>query len=169
VVSSIECTTASLNAVPDSARITLDRRLTAGETVQIALEELRSLPHIGDAEVQLLQYDETSWRGYRAQQDKYFPTWVLPEDHALVQGLASAVEAVTGAPPRISRWGFSTNGVASMGRLGIPTAGFAPGREELSHSPREEVVIDDLVSAAAVYSMIPEMLAQRAGELANND
>jgi len=167
VVSSIVCTTASLNAVPDSARITIDRRLTAGETVEIALEELRSLPHIDDAEVELMQYNATSWRGYPAQQDKYFPTWVLPEEHALVQALATAVEAVTGAPPRISRWGFSTNGVASMGRFGIPTAGFAPGLEELAHTTGEWVAIDDLVSAAAVYSLIPEMLAARAGELAN--
>ncbi len=169
VVSSIACTTPSLNAVPDSARITIDRRLTAGETVEIALDELRSLPNIEDAEVELLQYDETSWRGYQARQDKVFPTWVLPEEHALVQGLAAAVESVTGSAPRISRWGFSTNGVASMGRFGIPTAGFAPGLEELAHTTEEWVAIDDLVSAAAVYSLIPEILAARADELVSND
>lgn len=169
VASCIECTTASLNAVPDSAMINIDRRLTAGETVEGALEELRTLPNIGDAEVALLQYDETSWRGYRAHQDKYFPTWVLPEEHGLVQGVVEAVDAVTGAPPRISRWGFSTNGVASMGRFGIPTVGFAPGLEELAHSTQEWVAIDDLVTAAAVYSLIPEMLAARADEFLSND
>ena len=69
-----------------SATITIDRRLTVGETREIALAELRSLPHLGDAEVELLKYDEVSWRGTRAQQDKYYPTWVLEEDHPLVQG-----------------------------------------------------------------------------------
>ena len=159
VASFIECTTPSLNAVPDSARIYIDRRLTAGETVEIALEELRTLPGIGDAEVELLEYDETSWRGYRARQDKYFPTWVLPEEHGLVQGVAAAVKSVTAEEPRISRWGFSTNGVASMGRFGIPTVGFAPGLEELAHTTEEWVAVDDLVAAAAVYSLIPEVLA----------
>ncbi len=165
VVSFIECTSPSLNAVPDSARIYIDRRLTVGETVESAMNELRSLPRLGDAEVELLTYDETSWRGERARQEKYYPTWVLREDHALVQGVARAVEAVPGKPPAISRWSFSTNGVASMGRLGIPTVGFAPGLEELAHTTREWVAVDDLVRATAVYSLIPEFLASHKGEL----
>ncbi|MFV9673715.1 MAG: peptidase dimerization domain-containing protein, partial [Acidimicrobiia bacterium] len=84
IVSSIECTTPSLNAVPDSARIYIDRRLTIGETLETAMAELQSLPHLDDAEVELLEYDAVSWRGTRAQQEKYFPTWVLDEDHPLV-------------------------------------------------------------------------------------
>ena len=163
-VSFIECTSPSLNAVPDSARIYIDRRLTAGETVEKALQELRDLPHLGDAKVELLDYEVTSWRGERAYQEKFFPTWVLPEDHALVRGVASSVEAVLGKAPRISRWTFSTNGVASMGRHGIPTVGFAPGLEELAHTTGEWVAEDDLVKATAVYSLIPEMLADMADE-----
>ncbi|NNG16157.1 MAG: YgeY family selenium metabolism-linked hydrolase [Gemmatimonadales bacterium] len=165
VVSSIECTTASLNAVPDSARITVDRRMTAGETVDSVLAELHALPHVGDATIVVLNYDVTSWRGERAQQEKFYPTWVLPEDHGLVQGVAEATKAVLGARPKISRWSFSTNGVASMGRHGIPTVGFAPGLEELAHTTEEWVAVDDLVRATAVYSMIPEFLAQRKEEL----
>jgi len=158
IVSSIECTTASLNAVPDSARIYLDRRLTKGETVGSAMEELRALPHLGDAEVELLHYDATSWRGTQASQEKYFPTWVLDEDHPLVQGVAEAAATVLAKPTPISRWHFSTNGVATMGVFGIPTIGFAPGREELAHTTEERVKIEDLVKATAVYSLIPEAL-----------
>jgi acetylornithine deacetylase/succinyl-diaminopimelate desuccinylase-like protein len=47
-----------------------------------------------------------------------------------------------------------------MGRLAIPTVGFAPGREELAHTTQERVSVDDLVSATAVYSLIPEVLCQ---------
>ncbi len=165
-VSFIECTTPSLNAVPDSATIYLDRRLTDGETVETAMQELQSLPHHGDAEVQLLMYDATSWRGARARQEKFYPTWVLAEDHALVQGTSQAIEAVLGRSPKVSRWSFSTNGVASMGRLGIPTVGFAPGLEELAHTTEEWVAVEDLVRATAVYSLIPEYLVQRKEELA---
>lgn len=165
VVSFIECTTPSLNAVPDRARIYLDRRLTVGETVETALAELRTLPHLGDAVVELLGYDATSWRGERAKQDKFYPTWVLPEQHPLVQGVAAAAEAVLGARPAISRWSFSTNGVASMGRLGIPTVGFAPGREELAHTTDEWILVDDLVRATAVYSVIPQYLMPLRNQL----
>jgi acetylornithine deacetylase/succinyl-diaminopimelate desuccinylase-like protein len=90
---------------------------------------------------------------------------VLAEDHPLVRGVAAAVGEVLGAPPAISRWWFSTNGVATMGRLGIPTVGFAPGREELAHTTEEHVAVDDLVRATAVYSRIPETLGAVAAEL----
>jgi putative selenium metabolism hydrolase len=156
IVSHIDCATPSLNAVPDRATITLDRRMTVGETVDTVLAELGALPHLGDAEVAILDYDATSWTGLRARQRKVFPTWVLAEDHPLVRGVAHAAAEVRGAPPAISRWHFSTNGVATMGRLGIPTVGFAPGREELAHTTEERVAITDLVTAAATYSLIPE-------------
>jgi putative selenium metabolism hydrolase len=161
IVSSIECTTPSLNAVPDSARIYIDRRLTMGETQEIAMDELRALPHLGDADVELLSYDAVSWRGTRAQQEKSYPTWVLEEDHPLVQGVARAAEEVLGARPPISRWSFSTNGVATMGTYGIPTVGFAPGREELAHTTEERVSVEDLLKATAVYSLIPEFLVPK--------
>jgi putative selenium metabolism hydrolase len=159
IVSHVSCTTPSLNAVPDSATITIDRRLTVGETQEVALAELRSLPHLGDAEVELLDYDATSWTGLRAQQSKYYPTWVVDENHPLVQGVAGAAAEVLAGPPKISRWHFSTNGVATMGVLGIPSVGFAPGLEELAHTTREHVKIEDLLTATAVYSLIPEVLA----------
>ena len=89
---------------------------------------------------------------------------MLPEDHSLVQAVCEAVAAITGSRPRISRWSFSTNGVATMGRHGIPTVGFAPGREELAHTTEEHVRVDDLVTAAAVYSLIPGLLAERIGD-----
>ncbi len=165
VVSYLECTTPSLNAVPDSATLYLDRRMTAGETVEGVLGELRSLPHLGDASVAVLAYEATSWRGAPARQEKFFPTWVLAEDHPLVQGVAETVEQVLGARPAISRWGFSTNGVATMGRHGIPTVGFAPGLEELAHTTGEWVGVDDLVRATAVYSLIPDALARRKAQL----
>jgi acetylornithine deacetylase/succinyl-diaminopimelate desuccinylase-like protein len=142
----------------------LDRRLTAGETVEGALSEIRGLPSIGDAAVEILEYDALSWRGERARQEKFFPAWVMPEDHPLVQGMAEAVSAVTGTRPRISRWSFSTNGVATMGRHGIPTVGFAPGREELAHTTEEHVSIEDLVTATAVFSLLPGVLAARKDE-----
>ncbi|MCG6963525.1 MAG: YgeY family selenium metabolism-linked hydrolase [Acidobacteria bacterium] len=160
IVSHIESTTPSLNAVPDRARIFIDRRLTVGETRDTALAELAALPSLGDAEVELLRYDAVGWNGARAVQDKYFPTWVLGEDHPLVEGVAHAAETVLGERPPVSRWHFSTNGVATMGRLGIPTVGFAPGREELAHTTEEHVPIDDLVTAAAVYSLVPRELLE---------
>lgn len=160
-VSFIECTTPSLNAVPDRARLVLDRRLTVGETPASALAEVRALPSIGDAEVRPLVSRGTSWRGVEVELEEAYPTWVLAEDHPLVEGTAAAAAAVLGRRPEIGRWTFSTNGVATMGRLGIPTVGFAPGREELAHTTEEHVAVADLIQATAVYSLLPAYLATR--------
>ena len=165
VASYIECDSASLNAVPAAARLYVDRRLTAGETPEDALAELRALPGIGDATVELLEYSETSWTGEQARQEKIFPAWILAENHPLVKGMSDTVAEVTGSAPRISRWGFSTNGVATMGRYGIPSAGFAPGMEELAHTTEEWVAVRDLLTATAAYSLMPDALAALAGQL----
>lgn len=165
VASFIECDSASLNAVPAAARLYVDRRLTAGETPEDALAELRALPGIGDATVELLEYSETSWTGEQARQEKIFPAWILAENHPLVRGMSDTVAEVTGSAPRISRWGFSTNGVATMGRYGIPSAGFAPGLEELAHTTEEWVAVSDLLTATAAYSLMPDALAALAHEM----
>jgi putative selenium metabolism hydrolase len=159
----IDCTSPSFNAVPDSARLVLDRRLTRGETPATALAQLEALPHLGDAEIRVLRWEGTAWTGKATQQEQIFPTWVLEEEHPLVQGVANAAAAVLGRRPAISRWTFSTNGVATMGRLGIPTVGFAPGKEELSHSTNEWVAIEDLLQATAVYTLIPSALKPTGG------
>ncbi len=161
-VSSVRVDTASLCSVPDGCEIYLDRRLTAGETEESALQEIRDLPSFRNASLELLSYDEKSWRGLRAQQDKYFPTWVLPEEHLLVQaGLATAQQVNPGGAGETGRWTFSTNGVATMGRLNIPTIGYAPGLEELAHSRFEEVAVADLLKATEFYALLPLELLKR--------
>jgi putative selenium metabolism hydrolase len=157
-VSWVDCKSPSFNAVPDVARIVLDRRLTVGETAEKALAEIRSLPHVGDSDVRVLRWEGRSWTGVPVTQEQVFPAWVLPEEHPVVGGVAAAVEAVLGRRPAISMWPFSTNGVATMGRLGIPTVGFAPGCEELAHTTGEWVAVEDLVKATAACSLIPQCL-----------
>ena len=157
----LEVTTASLNSVPDAATIYIDRRLTAGETKERAIEEIRALKSAERAEVKVLEYGAVSWTKMSVKQEKYFPTWVLPEDHVLVQAAVDAVKAVRGVKPDISRWVFSTNGVATMGRLGIPTIGFAPGLESQAHTTGEYILVSDLIDAVAGAALIPQALVNR--------
>jgi putative selenium metabolism hydrolase len=165
-VSFMEVRTPSLNSVPDTAKIFLDRRLTAGETMDLAVEQIRSLPSFRDATVEVLRHEAKAWTGKAVAQEKYFPTWVLPEDHDLVQAAVEAVQEARGTRPRVSRWVFSTNGVATMGRLGIPTVGFAPGLEELAHTTREYIEVDHLVTAVVGAALLPDKLAARVSRKA---
>jgi len=161
-ISKIESRSPSLCAVADGCTIYLDRRLTKGETKESALEEIKTLPAViaSDAEVSLRNYSAKSWAGFLAEQESYFPTWVLEESHPLVKAGMAAAEKVNPISPRLGVWTFSTNGVATMGRLGIPTIGYGPSREELAHSVNEKVAIDDLVTATEFYAEIAEILAE---------
>jgi acetylornithine deacetylase/succinyl-diaminopimelate desuccinylase-like protein len=63
----------------------------------------------------------------------------------------------------VGRWVFSTNGVASAGKLGIPTIGFGPADESYAHSPADQCPIDHLAPAVAWYASFPERYLAAAG------
>lgn len=165
VVSKVEVQTPSLNAVPDGCTIYLDRRLTLGETVESARAELESLPAVqaGEAQVQLLSYEGRSYTGLTLSQEKHFPTWVIPESDPAVAAGVEAAERALGRTPEVGRWVFSTNGVASAGKLGITTIGFGPANEVYAHSPDDQCPIDDLPQAAAWYAAFPEAYLAASG------
>ncbi|MPZ69375.1 MAG: YgeY family selenium metabolism-linked hydrolase [Actinobacteria bacterium] len=159
-VTKVECETASLNAIPASCTIYLDRRLTAGETLESAVAEIEALPSAAEAQVSVLQYAEPSWTGLTLPIEKYYPTWLMEEDDPLVVAAAEAIETAIGRTPAISKWVFSTNGVSSAGRLGIPTVGFGPGTEIHAHTTEDQCPIDHLVKAAAGYAAMPKAIAE---------
>jgi putative selenium metabolism hydrolase len=159
-VSKIDCDTASLNAIPDRCRVFIDRRLTEGETRTSALEELeRVVAEKGDVEV--LTYSEPSHTGLVRTTEKYYPTWILDEDHPLVTAGVEAGARALGREPRIGRWTFSTNGVASAGRLGIPTIGFGPSEEKWAHSVLDQCPVDHLVKSIAYYAALPAAITSK--------
>ena len=174
-VSQIFYTSPSRCAVADSCAVSLDRRMTAGETWESCLDEIRALPSVqkygDDVEVSMYNYDRPSYTGCVYPIECYFPTWVIPEDHKVTKALEAAYKGLYGdkrlgneetAPSRINRpltdkWTFSTNGVSIMGRNGIPCIGFGPGAEAQAHAPNEKTWKDDLVRCAAVYAALPAM------------
>ncbi|HNW45102.1 MAG TPA: YgeY family selenium metabolism-linked hydrolase [Elusimicrobiales bacterium] len=161
-VTCIECKTPSLNAVPDESTIYLDRRLTVGETLRSSVAEIKALKSVKKhgAKVEVLYYDAVAWTGAKVGQEKYFPTWVLPESHKLVQAGVKAGTVALGKKPVVDKWVFSTNGVATAGRLGIPTIGFGPSNEIYAHSVNENMPVDHLLKAAVFYAALPQFLAE---------
>jgi putative selenium metabolism hydrolase len=172
--SEIFFTSPSRCAVADSCAISLDRRMTAGETWESCLEEIRQLPNVkkygDDVKVSMYQYDRPSYTGCVYPIECYFPTWVIPEDHKVTEALNDAYKNLYGNDrigaevtmekraglPLTDKWTFSTNGVSIMGRNGIPVIGFGPGAEAQAHAPNEKTWKQDLVTCAAVYAALPQ-------------
>lgn len=163
-VSYIECQTPSLCAVPDQAYIHLDRRLTAGESLRLALEQVRqAVKQAGvTAKVEVPVYDRASYTGLVYPTSKYFPTWVMDEESLPVRSGVQTYRSLFKREPRVDRWTFSTNGVSIAGVFGIPCVGFGPALESVAHTVNDSVPIDHLVRAAAWYALFPGIYCQLA-------
>lgn len=155
-VSQIISKAPSTCSVSDFCQIHLDRRMTIGENKNSVVKELKEIikKHKSDAKVSIPNVEGTSWKGTSFSQEAYFPTWVYDEKHPLVDAAMKTSKAAMGKA-KSGVWSFSTNGVATAGHFGIPTIGFAPGKEELSHSSKEELVLNDLLKATKFYSLFP--------------
>ena len=177
-VSQIFYTSPSRCAVADSCAISIDRRMTAGETWDSCLKEIEDLPAVkkygGDVKVSMYMYDRPAWTGTVYETECFFPTWINKETAAHVQALIDAHHALWGekrighkdADPKLDamhlrerpltdKWTFSTNGVSIQGRYGIPCVGFGPGAESQAHAPNEITWKQDLVTCAALYAAVP--------------
>jgi len=161
-VTQIESSAGSRNVIPDRCEFVIDRRLTLGETEARALAEVQQviLREGVRADVWVPEFAITSYTGQILRGREVYPAWLMPEEHPLVKAALRAVERTLGARPRLGTWAFSTDGVYTMGEVGIPTVGFGPGDERLAHAANECIALDDVLRAAHVYArMAQEILA----------
>jgi len=158
-VSEIFYSSPSRCAVADGCSISIDRRLTHGESWELALEQIRDLPSVKKVNgvVTMYNYDKPSYTGLVYPTEAYFPAWVLEENHPACQTLVESYRGLFSEEPVVDKWTFSTNGVSIMGRYGIPCIGFGPGHEDQAHAPNEKTWKSELVKAAALYAAIPSM------------
>jgi len=158
-VSEIFHTSPSRCAVADSCWISIDRRLTVGETGEYAIQQIKNLPSVkaGNAEVTMYSYERPSYKNLVYPTDCYFPTWLIDAEHPVCHAVVDSYKAILNKEPVVDKWTFSTNGVSIMGRYGIPCIGFGPGHEDQAHAPNERTWKQELVNCAAIYAVIPMM------------
>ena len=148
------------SVVPALCRATFDRRLLPGETpesvlapIREAAAELRArLPRL-DVQTYLSRGSSVCWTGETLEAERFFPAWVLPEDHPLVRGALRGLRAA-GVDAPLSHYAFCTNASSFCGELGIPTVGFGPSREDLAHIADEYIEISQLERACRGFQGI---------------
>ncbi len=149
-VSEIFSTAPSRCAVADGCTISIDRRLTAGETADTAISELESLKG-PERNVEMYRYMKPSYNGFEPDVPCYFPAWVIPRTHGIVQAMETAHEKQHLTRPNTDKWTFSTNGVSIMGMYGIPCVGYGPEDESEAHAANETIRKKDLLDALRTY------------------
>jgi len=142
------------NAIPDRCHMIIDRRITIGETASRVLAELETLIQRESlhAEVKIARYQKSTHTGYRLSGEAHYPAWLLTEDHPLLLQAIASVERSMGRKTAFGVWRFSSDGVYTMGLAGIPTVGFGPGNDMISHAPNEFIKLSDLQSSISAYA-----------------
>jgi putative selenium metabolism hydrolase len=181
--SQISSTSPSLCAVADGCTIHLDRRLTAGETDESAIAEIRQileastapasdgsspadprLAALGAGDIAVPEFRNPSHTGLVYPMRQYFPAWTMPADHPLLALALEARRQSLGEPGETGAWTFSTNGVATRGLHRIPTLGFGPANEIHAHAPSDQCPVDHLGQAIAFYATFIALLAEAPDE-----
>ena len=144
--------------IPDRIRVTLDLRVLPGWDEGAALEEIRAAiaaraPAVEGVRVEVLPGRAIfrAWTGWESDDSNFTPGFLMPDDHPVVRAAAGALHRATGAAPRIRPWKFGTDGGHTCGTHGIPTIGFAPGREALAHTSRERLALNEARAAFDAY------------------
>ncbi|MCD4651634.1 MAG: YgeY family selenium metabolism-linked hydrolase [Candidatus Cloacimonetes bacterium] len=148
-------------AVADYAFLQVDRRLTQGETKELAVEQLQECATLAGVEalVKVLRYEEKAYTGKQYPVEKYYPTWVLHENSQYIKAADTAFQSIFNKKPIIDKWTFSTNCVFIMGKHPhIKCMGFGPGDEDQAHAPNERIKVSDLGDATAFYAALVAQL-----------
>ena len=149
------------SVIPNRCRVTFDRRLLLGETIEsleIELDDYAQQANI-ECKFSILEAIETTYTNFNFEGKKFFPAWLLPEDHFLVQKSLKAVKSIV-PESQLSAFRFCTNGAFSAGIAGIPTIGFGLGKETDAHIVHESIAIEDLIKACECYQLIIEEVLQ---------
>ncbi len=166
-VTDVSARTASINAVPDQFTIYIDRRITSSETRDGVISVIKGLipDYLQDEiHVEELFYDAPSYTGFVFPVSKFYPPWLLEDDHPLTRAGQQTIEALWGERRELGTWDFSTNGTYWAGKAGIPSIGFGPGDEKFAHTNLEQVPLDEVVAAAEFYALLPSVLSTQVNK-----
>jgi len=136
--------------------------MTTGESRESILKEIKSLKSIrdSDARVRIPEYDIPSYTGLKYKTDKFFSTWSIEEDHALIRCARRLYEELFAQQSVVKKWNFSTNGVATAGLYNIPTFGFGPADPLFAHTTEDQCPISHLTEAMKFYAAFPSFYVQ---------
>lgn len=147
------------SVVPDLCRITIDRRLLVQEDESFVINQFKqAAPVTGNFDVTIAEAELQCYTGRKLGGKRFFPAWLINEDHVLVQNALAALRDIN-QQPKLSVYSFCTNGSYCAGVSKIPTIGYGPSRENIAHIVNEYIELDQLFQAAEGYYSIAQIIA----------
>jgi putative selenium metabolism hydrolase len=148
------------NSVPAWCEVTVDRRLTPGETPGSVLAGIRAVVEPLGATARVPDQPVLTHTGLRLDGPSFYPGWLLEEDHPLLAAGQATNCALWGESAAVDVWRFSTDGAYSAGAAGIPTLGYGPEEEQYVHTALDQVNLSKLRKASEFYALFPLVYGQ---------
>jgi acetylornithine deacetylase/succinyl-diaminopimelate desuccinylase-like protein len=82
--------------------------------------------------------------------DEIIYGYYTPPDSGVTQRAQMAISKGMGRPVELSSYQFATDG-RHFAPYGIPVLGYGPGEEELAHTIRESIALDDMAEGLRGY------------------
>jgi putative selenium metabolism hydrolase len=154
----ISSSSESLNAIPAQCEVYLDRRLVKGEDKATIAKEMDTLLDGTDASWEVYDKCGKSYTGVPVVLHSFLPSWEISSNNVLTKACIKIYKIIFEREPRLIKWDFCTNGVATAGRLNIPTIGFGPGDSKKAHTVDEYCEISQIAEATGFYALLPVYL-----------
>ena len=137
--------------VPDGCAARFDRRLVRGETIESVLAEMRGvLDGLDGVSVRYHRGEFRTYTGKEFSMDDFHAAWAATSNSEIVRHAQRGLAKV-GQQPQLYLASYCTNGVASAGKLGLPTIIYGAGDIEDAHGVDESVRLDELSGALLGY------------------
>jgi succinyl-diaminopimelate desuccinylase len=130
------------NTVPDSCKLSIDRRFLPGEDADAARAHIEQL---------LARLESEHGLESRLVERARYEASEVDEEEEIVRVVCDATETVTGRRPAIGGMPGSTD-ARFLAAAGIPTVIFGPGDVAQAHTTDESILLDDLANGALAYA-----------------
>lgn len=125
------------NIIPESCVVETDRRLTVGETIEGAMEEVEAM--IRDIP------------GAATRLNAHLPVGWIEEDHPEIDHLKRSFREVNGEEPEVSVFTATCEAGLLSRETGAPSVIFGPGDIAQAHQDNEFCALDSLKKAAGTF------------------
>jgi acetylornithine deacetylase/succinyl-diaminopimelate desuccinylase len=132
--------------------LALDRRSVPGETPASVVYELEELLAEVETAMPGLETEVRPFPGGSGELERI--PFATADDHPLAQAVAAACREVSERTAEFGAFPAWTDGGMLAGPGGVPTLILGPGDLSLAHSPREAVLLRDVVEAAGIYAAV---------------
>ena len=144
-ITDISCKPGQINMVPDLCTVTIDRRISPGESMEKTKAEFQAV-------IDALKEKDPEFSA-EVETGKFARPGYMPPEEETVSLLQDAARIASGKRPEIKRYIFGTDGSYLSGVADIPWFGFGPGNEANAHTVNDHVDIDELTAASKAYAM----------------